>query len=152
MIDGTHYQTAYVTPDLDKALATFTAAAETRNVIEYEGSSDVLTASGPATTVNKLGLAWVNDLQYEFIQPISDPEGVFSEALATGKTTFHHLAYRVADWDIFREKVAAHPYPIVIERNTGDLKFLYLDARTVLGHYLEYVWMTDEMWERTGGQ
>jgi len=38
-----------------------------------------------------------------------------------------------------------------VERNTGDLKFLYLDARETLGHYLEYVWMTDEMWARTGG-
>lgn len=95
----------------------------------------------------------MGDLQYEFIQPISDPGGVFAAAMATGNAvTLHHLAFRVADWDAFRAKVDLLPYPIVLEGNAGDLKFVYLDARAVLGHYLEYVWMTDEMWTRIGGR
>ena len=55
---------------------------------------------------------------------------------------------RVDDWDAFRARVARQDLPVVMERATeGDaLKFLYLDAREFCGHYLEYVWTTDERW------
>ena len=29
----------------------------------------------------------------------------------------------------------------------GGLKFLYLDARKVFGHYIEYTWMPEPMWQ-----
>ena len=46
-----------------------------------------------------------------------------------------------------------HSYPVVIEGESGDnLKFLCLDARDLLGHYLEYTWTTDARWQRLGGQ
>ncbi|WP_395332687.1 hypothetical protein WBP06_05615 [Novosphingobium sp. BL-8H] len=39
-----------------------------------------------------------------------------------------------------------------MERPEGDdpnaLKFLYLDARKVFGHYIEYTWMPDAMWQQ----
>jgi hypothetical protein len=37
-----------------------------------------------------------------------------------------------------------------MERDGDDdaLKFLYLDGRKVLGHYLEYTWMTDRRWNQ----
>jgi hypothetical protein len=32
----------------------------------------------------------------------------------------------------------------------GKLKFVYLDARDLVGHYLEYVWATPERWTQMG--
>jgi len=153
MIDGIHYQTAYVTSDVDDAYAAFAAGVDARHPMHYEGTVEVATNRGPSKSTNKLALAWVGDLQYEFIQPVVDPTGIFADALATERRAeFHHLAFRVADWEAFRAKVANYPYPVMMERDSGDLKFVYLDARATLGHCLEYVWMTDAMWTRTGGR
>jgi hypothetical protein len=41
----------------------------------------------------------------------------------------------------------------VFEGASGEeLKFLYLDARELLGHYLEYTWLTETRWTQIGGQ
>ncbi len=50
--------------------------------------------------------------------------------------------------------VDAQDLPVVLERAIeGDLlKFLYLDGRDFCGHYLEYVWATDERWVQMGGR
>ena len=66
---------------------------------------------------------------------------------------FHHSCARVPDWEDFRRRVDEQPYPVVIEgASGGDLKFLFLDTRDLLGHFLEYTWMTDASWERLGGR
>jgi len=65
---------------------------------------------------------------------------------------FHHSCARVPDWDDFRRRVDEQPYPVVIEGAGSDLKFLFLDTRDLLGHYLEYTWMTDASWQRLGGR
>ena len=65
---------------------------------------------------------------------------------------FHHVAYRVDDWDAFRGKVDQLGYKLVLEGGGDALKFLYLDARDFLGHYIEYVWATPERWAQMGGK
>jgi hypothetical protein len=42
--------------------------------------------------------------------------------------------------------------PVAIEGGSEALRYLYLDARDLLGHYLEYVWMTPERWAQVGGR
>jgi len=74
-----------------------------------------------------------------------------AEAIANFGTPWV-LVMRIDDWDDFRARVDRQPYPIAIERVDAALKFLYLDARKFLGHYLEYVWMTDERWAQVGGR
>jgi hypothetical protein len=59
---------------------------------------------------------------------------------------------RVDDWDEFRARVDKQPLPVVMERGGDTLRFLYLDARKLLGHYLEYVWMNDATWTQMGGR
>ncbi len=66
---------------------------------------------------------------------------------------FHHSRVPVSDWDDFRRRVDKQPCPVVIEGDGGDgLKFLFLDARDLLGHYLEYTWMTNARWTQIGGR
>jgi hypothetical protein len=59
---------------------------------------------------------------------------------------------RVDNWDDFRARVDEQPYPVVLEGGSDALRFLYLDAREFLGHYLEYTWMTDQRWSQVGGR
>ena len=154
MLEGQHYQNAYVTRDIDKAVARVTPRADVRSVVQFEATTEVLTAAGTRPHNIKLAFVWVGDLQYEFIEPIAEAVPMFATMLPNDDLSrFHHSCARVPDWDDFRRRVDEQPYPVVIEgASGGDLKFLFLDARDLLGHYLEYTWMTDASWERLGGR
>jgi hypothetical protein len=154
MIEGRHYQNAYVTRNLEKAVAAFTARADARSAMQLEATTQVLTSEGRKDQTMKLGFVWVGDLQYEFIEPVVEAVPVYSSWLPDDDTPkFHHSCTRVDDWDDFRRRVDDQPYPVVFEGEGGEgLKFLYLDARGLLGHYLEYCWMTEDRWAQLGGR
>lgn len=66
----------------------------------------------------------------------------------------HHICMRVGDWDVFRAEVDRRKWPVVIEGSEkgGQLRYIYVDARDSLGHFLEYCWMTPERWAQLGGR
>jgi len=153
MLEGHHFQNAYVTRDVDRWVSVFEQQAKVDRILRHEGTTTLMTPNGLATQTTKLAFVWIGDLQYELIQPISGDVEIYTDGLPDDDgLAFHHVCMRVPDWDEFRARVDAQPYPIVLERSGGDaLNFLYLDARPFLGHYLEYVWMTDDVWARMGG-
>ena len=153
MLEGRHFQNAYVTRDIEKAIETFKARANVRKLIRYEGATEVITPAGPGTQKNKLAFIWVGDLQYELIEPVSGSVDLFRDALpADDSPRFHHICMRVDDWEDFRARVNRQPLPVALQGGGDALKFLYLDARKFLGHFLEYVWMTEERWAQLGGR
>lgn len=153
MLEGHHYQNAYVTRNVDKWVDTFQKRATVDRVLTYEGSTAVETPQGTGIQTNKLAFIWVGDLQYELIQPVSGDVRIYSDALpADDALQFHHICMRVPEWEAFRTRVDRQPYPIALEGGNDKLRFLYLDARAFLGHYIEYTWMTDERWIQMGGQ
>ena len=148
-----HYQNAYVTRNLAKALAAFRQMADVRLVIEHDALIDVHTPSGIRPMHNKLAFVWVGDLQYELIEQVAGAVEFYRDGLPEDDSPrFHHICMRVPDWEAFRATVDDQPYPVVIEGEAGPLKFLYLDARAALGHYLEYTYMPDEIWAASGGR
>ena len=154
MIEGHHYQNAYITRDIDKWIKAFGAKAKVDRQMTFEGTTNVTTVNGPTTQTNKLAFFWVGDMQYELIQPVGGDVALYADELpADNALKFHHICMRVPDWDEFRARVDQQPYPVVLEggRRGDKLRFLYLDARPFLGHYLEYTWMTDERWTQMGG-
>lgn len=153
MLEGRHYQNAYVTADLDRAVAEFRARADVRTVIQFDNTSEVITQNGREQLQSRLAFVWVGNLQYELIQPISGAGGLYRAALREdGVPAFHHICMRVDDWHAFRARVDRQPLPVVLEGGGDSLRFLYLDARRFLGHYLEYTWMTAERWAQVGGE
>jgi len=153
MIEGQHYQNAYVTRNIEKAIDDFSARAQVRNLLHFEVTNEAWTTEGWGSQTNKLAFIWVDDLQYELIEPVGGAVAIYRDALpADDRPRFHHICMRIDDWDDFRGRVDQQPYPVVLEGGGGELKFLYLDAREFLGHYLEYTWMTDERWQQMGGQ
>lgn len=153
MFVGHHYQNAYVVDDMGAAIETFRARAAIGDVRSFGIEQMLWTPSGIKRVVSKLAFIWIGDLQYELIEVVSDESGIYANfADNGGGLHFHHICMRVPDWEPFRAAVAAQDLPVVLERaNEGDqLKFLYLDGRSLCGHYLEYVWMTDERWRQLG--
>ncbi len=153
MLEGRHYQNAYVTRDIEKAIDQFKLCSDIRLQMDTEVTVDVWTPRGNGTQTNKLAFIWVEDLQYELIQPVAGDVALYRDALPDNdQPRFHHICMRVDDWDDFRARVEQQPFPVVLEGGSEALKFLYLDAREFVGHYLEYTWMTDERWGQMGGR
>lgn len=154
MFQGKVFQNGYICADIDAALAQFSARSDARIIGPFEAEQVLSTPEGPARQVTRLAFVWVGAFQFELIQPLIDESGIYANFADNGGVMhFHHVAMRVADWDAFRAAVDAQDLPVVLERAIeGDaLKFLYLDARAVCGHYLEYVWMNDTRWAQLGG-
>jgi len=152
MLEGFHYQNAYVTRDIEKWIKKFGEHAKVDRQSRWEGTNPVRTVNGAVTQTNKLAFLWVGDMQYELIQPVAGDVAMYADELPEDDgLKFHHICMRVPDWDDFRARVDKQPYPVVLEGGNEFLRFLYLDARPFLGHYLEYTWMTDERWTQMGG-
>jgi len=152
MLEGQHFQNAYITRNIEQAIEQFRTRVGVENAISYEVPVEVWTPKGQGIATNKIAFIWVGNLQYELIQPVSGLVDIYSDALpADDSMKFHHICMRVPDWADFRARVDQQHYPVVLEGGSDALKFLYLDARDFLGHYLEYVWMTPERWAAVGG-
>ena len=154
MLEGRIYQNAYVTRNIDQTVAAFTAQADARSAVQFEATSEVLTAAGRQSQTIKLAFIWVGDLMYEIIEPVAEAVPMLTTMLPDDDLPrFHHSCARVPDWEDFRRRVDEQPYPVVFEgEGDGGLKYLFLDTRELLGHYLEYTWMTDASWRRLGGR
>ena len=152
MIEAQHYQNAYVTRDIDSAIGQFARQTGRDDIRSFEANVDVITPRGRGKMSTRMTLFWINNLQYEIIQPLSGLVDVYVDSLPEDDSLrFHHSCMRVDDWDAFRSKVSDKDWPVVLEGGDEHLKFLYLDARSFVGHYLEYTWMTAERWQLLSG-
>jgi hypothetical protein len=131
MITGQHYQNAYVTRDLDAAVARFEAQADVRASLRFD---DVpvrfRTPEGEGDGVQSVALLWVEDLNIELITPrAGDVLALYRDALPAGDgLAFHHVCHRIDDWGAFESRLAGQPYPVVLRGSTpGLLEFVYLD-------------------------
>jgi hypothetical protein len=155
MLTGRHYQNAYVTRNVDKAVAEFKERSDVRSLMEIEVPVQVWTPNGSGIGIQKLAFVWVEDLNYELIEPKDgDVLALYRDALADDdRLVFHHVCHVVDDWEALMTRVEKQPFPIVLKGGTpGMLQFIYLDTRPWLGHYTEYVWMAPERWAQMGGR
>jgi hypothetical protein len=152
MLTGVHYQNAYITRDIEKAVELFKDRLGVNEASFFEVEVDIWTPAGIGKAKNKLAFIWKNNLQYELIQPVDGFVDIYSNALPCDDSLkFHHICMRVDEWSSFRENVEKMQYPVVLEGGNDQLRYLYLDATAELGHYLEYTWMTEERWRQIGG-
>jgi hypothetical protein len=138
---------------MDKAIDDFKRRLGATDVMSFEAPVPVRTAKGEGVNVLKTAFIWVGNLQYELIEPVSGLTDIYTEELPQdGRIKFHHICMRIDDWPDFRARVEAAGHPVVLEGGGDFVKFLYLDARDTLGHYLEYVWIAPEQWAAMGGR
>jgi Glyoxalase/Bleomycin resistance protein/Dioxygenase superfamily len=150
-----HYQNAYVTRDIKKAIALFRTQYNFEDFTEFEIANEISTPAGRGICALKMALGWIGNLQYELIEPVSGMVDIFKADLPDEyPMRLHHICMRVNDWDAFRAEVDRRKWPVVIEGSGrgGQLQYIYVDARESLGHYLEYCWMTSERWAQLGGR
>ncbi len=135
------YETAYVTRNMDAALAT---------VADRDGLSDFYVFAPPATRgavshLNKVAKTFVGERMIEILEPNPQIESIFIDFLpaANGDLKLHHLGHIVADdahWDAILDQAAASKIEIAYQGFIPDMiRVVYLDTRAALGHYSEYI-------------
>ena len=150
MLIGQHYQNGYICDDIEAALAVFKARGLDKDPAIIPVDQTVDTPDGPKRQKSRIAMFSHGGVQYELIEVEIDETGAYANAPSNGgPMRFHHTCQRVADWDAFRTAVDAQDLPLVFERNSGPgkLSFAYLDGRKAFGHYLEYTYMPDAMWD-----
>lgn len=146
-----HSQIAYVTNDLDAAMAALKDAYGTPGFFEL---SNIQPGEDPTgKPVLKVALAVVGGVEVELIEPVGDTAPLFSDCLPGGDglaICFHHVATRIdgpiAHWEAHVASLDLTRHPVVFEGGVGDmLRYIYTDERATVGHYVEHVWMSADL-------
>jgi len=151
------FQNAYVTRNLQHAVSLVSERHGVQDWVYFEPQMEVYTATqghGPCHV--KVALGWAGPLMIELIEPVSGNNQHYLDYLPKDERDnsprLHHICMRVPDWEAARAEVAEKNWPISYEGAVEGCKFVYVDARESLGHYLEYMWVSDEMWPAIGGK
>lgn len=149
-----HYQNAYVTHDLDRAMARVAERHGVSGFQAFDAKMILRTAAGEQPAHMRVALGWVGALQIELIQPVSGCVEAYAAWLPADRADpaprLHHVAVRRDDPDAMRREIRASGFPLVFESEAAGLACALLDARESLGHYLEYVCATPEGWKLVG--
>ncbi|MVF11581.1 hypothetical protein FT643_05425 [Ketobacter sp. MCCC 1A13808] len=149
-----HYQNAYVTHDIEKAISMLEIKYGFEGISPGEIELDVVTPSGNRKLHMQLAFCWIDSMQFELIQPISGCVEHYLSSLPSDETDFslrfNHVAMRRDDMDAMRNEIKELDLPVLFEGNLNGLCFIYVDARKSLGHILEYVCTTPEIWNLLG--
>jgi len=149
-----HYQNAYVTHDLDKAMELINGRFGFRDWIVFEPDMVLDTPTGKKDSSVKAALGWQAGHQIELIQPVKGFLDHYLPYLPQDRSDptprFHHVAVRRDDEAAMRDEIARLDLPLTFEGSVPGLIFIYLDARQTLGHFFEYVWATPEGWDMQG--
>ena len=136
-------QIAYVTEDLDVACDYFEQTLGTVPARKIYKSSlgGVVVVDGETAEEWVIDVALVNagPTNFELIQPVSGAVDLYRSAIRPGApATFHHVGYRIPDFDEATEIIAAagKTWKQYGEMK-GGLRFGYIDMTAELGHYVE---------------
>lgn len=139
-------QIAYVTNDIDAATEHLQTTQGMSCFRINRGSS----LGGSIDVDGTIADEWVIDaaLTYagttniEVIQPVSGSVDLYASGIRPGSLlTFHHLGFRVDDFDEATAVVRRAGRKWIQHATFGDIRFGYLDMTHELGHYVEVMEM-----------
>ena len=152
MFFDNQYQISYVTPDLRKA----TGLMEARFGVEFKDLSGqelvrntVWTPEGDADIEMRLGIAILGHLTIELLEPVSGATKIFTDMIEPGRLVkLHHFGMRCRDLEAMRRENEKIGRKVVMEGGFKTVRFMYVDARADLGHFMEYSTAPPGFWDR----
>lgn len=137
VLHGEHFQSAYLTNDIDRACSLFAEQLGVKSFQRLEGEI-------PSGGHIRVELAWVGNVMYELMQTTHSAESVYRSQPCPDdpfSLVHHHLGYVAADrgqWDQILASAQAHGFEIAYRNRTeGFLEVCFIDVPW-LPHYLEY--------------
>jgi hypothetical protein len=144
-------QYAYVTRNLDKAIATLQQKYGYGDFIKFDVDGIVRTPEGSGRAQSKVAMVWDGDTQIEIIQPVAGLVDLYYPYMPEDDSMrFHHSAVGVDDWKAFTDEIARKKSIVAYGGELDGLAYVYLDERETFGHYVEYLWCTDQWWKAMG--
>lgn len=136
------WQIAYVTNDLDRAVALLR---------DDYGAGEFLVMRQLPGALTDIALAWCGETMIELLYPLAAGGDLYSDHIAgaDGFALRHHhmgmLVERRDEMDSIRARHLQLGHDIPLEgENAGAIQYLYADCRATLGHYLEYIRLEEE--------
>jgi hypothetical protein len=155
-----HFQNAYVTHNLDKAMEIVSERFGVERFDRFDPDMVVKTQAGHQPLVCRVASYWAGGLNIEIIEPVSGWVDHYAAMLPADRTDavprFHHISLRREDEVAMREEIArlglplAFEGPVSIKVAIPSLIFVYLDGRASLGHFVEFTWKSPEAWTYVG--
>ncbi len=155
-----HMQNAYVTHDLERAMDMVSSRFGVDRFDRFDPEMVVNTPAGEQPLSTRVASFWAGGLNIELIEPVSGYIEHYVSLLPEDRTDpvprFHHMSFRRDDEAAMREEIRrlglplAFEGPLSIKDPIPSLVFVYLDARKVLGHYVEFTWKSAEGWKLVG--
>jgi hypothetical protein len=139
-------QIAYVTTDVDEAIARFAAEHNVPSWARLPGI-EIESMGGRRCKLN-IALAFVGAIQLELIEPLSGDDRIYRGVLPQDGFAIrhHHIAQLIeseAAFEAQRAEMAAKGVQIVVDgQSPGAARYFYTDHRATLGHYIEHIWYT----------
>jgi hypothetical protein len=140
------HQLAYVTNDLDRAIAAF---GERYGVPEFRKLPEGAFHTDLGVEFRlRSALCYVGAMQLELIEPMGGDTSFFTRlfVLPGFNLSLHHASFRLAsleELETLRRSVLSRGHAILLGGDTGSGgRFFYVDARSQLGHDLEYVYIS----------
>jgi hypothetical protein len=154
LFEGAFRQTAWVTNDMDAAIAMFARDYGAANW--YRAQNRSLQTGPDAFALTHVALARRGGNELELIQPLGGADLVYAQGLKPRRegfhVCFHHICYMLPSREALesvRQAAQARGRAIVLSGSseTGTTYF-YTDDRHVLGHYVEYIYCPQDYYDR----
>ena len=131
-----HFQMAYATNDIDRAMALF---KDRYGVKEFRALEGQLPEGGQI----HIELAWVGTIMYELLTASGPGSAIYMNRLPAGDFVLkhHHLGFLIPDqaqWDALMEEVERNGWSMPhMNKTPGFISSCFVDVPE-LGHYFEY--------------
>lgn len=142
-----YYQTAYVTKDVDLAMTQIGSSYRIKNW--YRNPEFVMATRDGKTCSFRVALAFIGDSQIEIIEPTGGDDGIYRDYLRErgSQLAFHHVCKAFDTEEQYMENLSwlkreGVNLPVLVANEIAHA--CYADFREKLGHYLEFVWYTNE--------
>ena len=145
------FQIAYVTTYVEQAAR---AIGALYGIERFQINHNVAIETSAGVAQAHFALAFIGSQQIEIIQPAGGTDGPYRDPLPNSgfAMRMHHVGHLVtqaADWAQIDAAVRASGYATPVggvfkHEGVALMHYLYADTRQVLGHYLEFMYQTDE--------
>ena len=132
-----HFQLAYATNDIERALTLF---SDRYGIKEYRRLEGPLQRGGDI----RLELAWVGGVMMGVLQATGPGADFYNAVLPSNgfAVRFHHLGYFIQDqagWDALQKEIEQGGWKVVLRTNAPGFMQGCIIEVPELGHYIEYV-------------
>ncbi|MBH0119948.1 VOC family protein [Rhodococcus sp. CX] len=142
-------QLAWVTTDVHRAVKVFQEEQGVASIEVFEGFT--LSTVGGGEVVIDVALAYVGDMQFEIIQPVSGEVDLYRRHLPVDRSEFalrfHHMCSSFDTLDEYERALAdyrARGVTVEVDGGFGEGgRFFYADTRNQVDHYQEYVYLDE---------